>query len=86
MNLRRSFYRIETKNNTKEIKSDKLLNNNDQLVDKTQNLDNPINNKNLKEVVNLINKELKNLDISHRVLNSTIKNLKQKMLVLIVVQ
>ena len=45
-------------------------------VDKTQKLDNAMNNKNVKEVVSLINKELKEQGISHRVLSSSLKDLK----------
>jgi len=57
-----------------EIKTGKLLNTNGQSVDKIRDSDNPIDN-NIKEVVNLINKELRNLEINHRILNSTIKKL-----------
>jgi|GEM_PF-710419 len=57
-----------------EIKAGKLLNTNVPSVDKIRNSDKPIDN-NIKEVVNLINKELMNLEINHRILNSTIKNL-----------
>lgn len=46
-----------------------------QAGEKSKSIDNPIDNKNLKELVGLINKELRDLDISHRVLNSTTKNL-----------
>ena len=74
--IEEAFTNIDMQKNAKEIKPDKLLNNNGQIVDKTKTLDNPIiDNKNLKELVSLINKELKDLDINHRVLNSTIKNL-----------
>lgn len=67
---------VDTEKNVKEIKSDKLLNNDGQIVDKTKNLDNPIiDNKSLKELASLINKELKDLDVNHRILNSNIKNL-----------
>jgi hypothetical protein len=72
------FINTELENSTKAIKSDKLLNNNGQTGDKIQNLDKLIDNKSVKEIVNLINKELKDLDINHRVLNSTIKNLKSE--------
>lgn len=41
----------------------------------TNSINKPIENKILKELVNLINKELKDLGMDHRVLNSTIKNL-----------
>jgi len=58
-----------------EIKAGKLLNTNGSSVDKIRNSDTTIDN-NIKEVVNLINKELRDLEINHRILNSTIKNLK----------
>ncbi|MBU3159924.1 hypothetical protein KPL37_09180 [Clostridium frigoris] len=51
--------------NNEITSSDKLL------------VDSKINNKNFKEVINIINKELKNLGINHMVLNSTAKKLEQ---------
>ena len=72
-----AFINIKTENSAKEIKADKILNNNGTIGVGAETLDNPINNdKTLKEVVSLINKELKDLDIDHRILNSVIKNLK----------
>ncbi|MCB2299983.1 ring-infected erythrocyte surface antigen domain-containing protein [Clostridium tagluense] len=58
-----------------ETKTVQLPNNNGKIVDKTQNPDNVRPSNNLKGIVNLINKELKNLDVNYRVLNSTIKTL-----------
>ena len=66
---------VEFTNNNKDTKTGGLLNNNGQILDKSINLDNSIVNGNLKAAVNLINKELKNLNVDCRVLNSTIKNL-----------
>ena len=71
------FVSTELSNNSKVIMSDKVLNNNVQIMDKVQVLDNPINITNLKEVVNLMNQELFDLGINHRILNSTIESLKQ---------
>ncbi|HEY5589319.1 MAG TPA: hypothetical protein VIK86_10265 [Candidatus Paceibacterota bacterium] len=68
------FTKVEFNNNSKEAKTE-LLNNNGQTVDKTQSLDSSILNNNLKGVINLINKELKDLDVNYRVSNSTIKTL-----------
>ena len=69
------FTNAEIKNSNKQTNTAKLLYNNGETVDKTQNSNKPIENKILKELVNLINKELKDLGMDHRVLNSTIKNL-----------
>ncbi|MCB2316854.1 hypothetical protein LGL55_12835 [Clostridium tagluense] len=65
---------LEFKSST-ETKTVQLPNSNGKIVDKTQNPDNVRPNNNLKGIVNLINKELKNLDVNYRVLNSTIKTL-----------
>ncbi len=70
-----AFTEDQLKVNINQIKAEDLSSNSGKIVDKNQNLDNPMNNNNLKEIVNFINKELKNLDINHRVLSSTIKNL-----------
>lgn len=75
------FMNIEFKNSSKDAKGLELLNNNGQImdetqiVDKTQILDKSIPNNNLKGLVNLINKELVDLGVNYKVLNSTIKNL-----------
>jgi transcription elongation GreA/GreB family factor len=70
-----TFKEVELEDNNKDIKLDKILNDSEKKVDKTQNSDNAIDNKNLKEVVGLINKELKDLGVNNRVLNSALKNL-----------
>ncbi|MCB2290479.1 hypothetical protein LGK97_11940 [Clostridium sp. CS001] len=76
--LEKASLNIELSNN-KVIMSDKIINNNLQTMDKVQVLDNPINSTNLKEVVNLMNRELFDLGINHRILDSTIESLKQSL-------
>ena len=70
-----TFANLEFTNNNIEKKSEKISNSVGQIMNKTQISDKFILNSNLKEVVNLINSELKNLDVNYRVLNSTIKSL-----------
>lgn len=72
-----AFANAELINNSKGIRSDRVLNNNVQMMDKVQVLDNPISSTNLKEVVSLMNRELVDLGINHRILNSTIDRLSQ---------
>jgi len=74
---------VELKNNTKDIKPNNKSDDNEQLVGKTKNLDDPIDVKNIKKVITLVNEELKNLNINNKilnvdnkVLNSIINNLK----------
>jgi hypothetical protein len=72
-----AFANIELSNNSKGIRPDKVLNNNVLMMDKVEVLDNPINSTNLKEVVSLMNRELVDLGINHRILNSTVERLSQ---------
>lgn len=71
------FVNKELSNTSKAISTDKGLNNNVQSMDKVQGLDNSINSTNLKEVVTLMNQELVDLGINHRILNSTIDRISQ---------
>ncbi|MBZ9689073.1 hypothetical protein G9F72_022505 [Clostridium estertheticum] len=68
------FTNVDFKNISKETKNLGMLNN-DKIVDETQNADKAIRDNDLKGIVSLINKELKDLDVNYRVVNSTIKNL-----------
>lgn len=76
---------VESANSTKQVKTPMIANyDNRQIVDKTENLSNPIVNNNSKEVVNIkellnfINIELKDLNIENRVLKFFTKNLDLK--------
>ncbi|HEY8892016.1 MAG TPA: hypothetical protein VIM70_17395 [Clostridium sp.] len=77
------FINFKFTNNNKEMKPDKIFNNNEQIVDKTKNSNNPVDIKNSKQIITLINEELKSLNINNKilnidnkVLNSIINNLK----------
>ena len=72
-----AFVNSELSNTSKGISPNKGLNNNVQMMDKVQGLDNSINSTNLKEVVTLMNQELVDLGINHRILNSTIDRISQ---------
>ena len=71
------FVDVGLSNNSKGIRPDKVVNNNIQIMDKVQNVDKFNNNTNIKEVVNLMNRELVDLGINHRILNSTIETVRQ---------
>jgi len=77
------FINFKFTNNIKEMKPDKIFNNNEQIVDRTKNSNNPVDIKNSKQIITLINEELKSLNINNKilnidnkVLNSIINNLK----------
>lgn len=72
-----AFINAGLSNASKGISSDKGLSNSVQMMDKVQGLDNSINSTNLKEVVTLMNQELVDLGINHRILNSTIDRISQ---------